>query len=206
MPQWVIGLVSGTSADAVDVAAAGFELRGEVLVLVPGGSTELPYPEPVRTRLLDPTGCDAGDVCELDAEIGRCFAAAAERGGALAGDRPELVASLGQTLHHRVEHGRVRGTLQLGQPAWIAERTGLPVVADLRTRDVAAGGQGAPLAGLLDALWLDEGSAALNLGGIANVSIPGSAPLAYDTGPGNALLDAAAGLTGRGGQDRKSVV
>ena len=196
----MIGLVSGTSADGVDVAAAGFELRGEVLDLVPGGHFEVPYPEPVRARLLDPGRCGPAEVCELDAEIGRCFAAAAERGADLAGPA-ELVSSLGQTLHHWVDNGAVRGTLQLGQPAWIAERTGLPVVSDLRARDVAAGGQGAPLAGLLDALWLDGGTAALNLGGIANIAVPGRRPLAYDTGPGNALLDAAAALTGRGAQD-----
>lgn len=201
MPQWVIGLVSGTSADGVDVAAAGFELRGEVLDLVPGGHAELPYPEPVRARLLAPTRCDAGALCELDTEIGQCFAEAAARGADLAGGPAEFVSSLGQTAHHWVEDGQVRGTLQLGQPAWIAERTGLPVVSDLRARDVAAGGQGAPLAGLLDALWLDAGTAALNLGGIANLSIPGRRPLAYDTGPANALLDAAASLTGRGAQD-----
>lgn len=200
MPQWVIGLVSGTSADGVDVASAGFELHGEVLHLIPGGYFEVPYPEPLRARLLDPSRCNAADLCELDAEIGQCFAAAAERGMDLAGPA-ELVSALGQTAHHWVENGRVRGTLQLGQPAWIAERTGLAVVSDLRARDVAAGGQGAPLAGLLDALWLDERTAALNLGGIANISVPGRAPLAYDTGPGNALLDVAASLTGRGAQD-----
>ena len=96
--------------------------------------------------------------------------------------------------------GGALGTLQLGQPAWIAEVTGLPVVADLRVRDVAAGGHGAPLASTLDALWLGELAAssgqpavALNIGGIANITVvaPGRAPLAFDTGPGNALLDAA---------------
>jgi anhydro-N-acetylmuramic acid kinase len=89
----------------------------------------------------------------------------------------------------------VHGTLQVGEPAWIAEATGLPVVSGLRTRDVAAGGQGAPLVGLFDALWLAgrPGSAvALNLGGIANVTVPRrAASLAFDTGPACALLDAA---------------
>ena len=66
----------------------------------------------------------------------------------------DLVSSLGQTVHHWVDGRRGLGTLQLGQPAWIAEATGLPVVADLRARDVAAGGHGAPLASVLDRLWL----------------------------------------------------
>jgi anhydro-N-acetylmuramic acid kinase len=102
-----------------------------------------------------------------------------------------------------VEHGVARGTLQLGRSAWIAERTGLPVVADFRARDVAAGGHGAPLASTLDALWLrgiaeERGHpvAALNIGGIANITVVNGdedgAVRAYDTGPGNALMDLAA--------------
>src|SRR5207237_1129254 len=112
--------------------------------------------------------------------------------------------------------GRVAGTLQIGRPAWIAERTGLPVVSDLRSADVAAGGQGAPLVALFDVLLLGGTAAsvaprvALNLGGIANLTVvpaaagsrppgpgPAPAPFAYDAGPANALLDAAAvALTG----------
>ncbi len=111
---------------------------------------------------------------------------------------PHLVVSPGQTVFHDVRDGRCYGTLQLGQPAWIAERTGLPVVSDLRARDVAAGGHGAPLASTLDALWLAGSGgprAALNLGGIANVSVVGEEgePVrAWDTGPANCLLDVAA--------------
>src|ERR671937_114190 len=91
----------------------------------------------------------------------------------LADGHADLVASLGQTVAHWVSEGECLGTLQLGQPAWIAEATGLPVVADLRARDVAAGGHGAPLAATLDALWLreigteDNPAVALNIGGIA---------------------------------------
>jgi anhydro-N-acetylmuramic acid kinase len=107
-----------------------------------------------------------------------------------------LVASHGQTVYHWVDGQRALGTLQLGQPAWIAERTGLPVVADLRARDIAAGGHGAPLASVLDILLLSgspKTAAALNLGGIANITVvrPDAEPVAYDTGPANALLDAA---------------
>jgi anhydro-N-acetylmuramic acid kinase len=106
------------------------------------------------------------------------------------------VCSHGQTVFHWVDGRRALGTLQLGQPAWIAERLGVPVVSDVRARDIAAGGQGAPLASILDVLLLggsQEPCAALNLGGIANVTVirPDAEPIAYDTGPANALLDVA---------------
>ncbi|WP_433869766.1 anhydro-N-acetylmuramic acid kinase [Saccharopolyspora sp. CA-218241] len=196
----VLGILSGTSMDGIDVAAADLRLDGDAVELRPLGDTELPYPAELRERLLRALSgpCGAAELCRLDTEIGQAFADAARRGVELAGGRADLVASLGQTVHHWVEGGAVRGTLQLGQPAWIAEATGLPVLADLRVRDVAAGGHGAPLAAVLDALWLaDEPGpvAALNIGGIANLTVVGGdRPRAYDTGPGNALLDLAAGM------------
>ncbi|ASU58347.1 anhydro-N-acetylmuramic acid kinase [Nocardiopsis dassonvillei] len=201
----VIGLSSGTSADGIDVAAARFALAGDLVLLTPLGHRTEPYPGALREEIrgaLPPARTTMEAVCRLDTRIGRAFADAALRAvGELAGGRADLVASHGQTLFHwadqRADGATVHGTLQLGQPAWIAEATGLPVVSDLRTADVAAGGQGAPLASLLDALLLGarpEPTAALNLGGIANVTVlrGGEAPLAFDTGPGNALLDAAA--------------
>ncbi|TKG71330.1 anhydro-N-acetylmuramic acid kinase [Prauserella endophytica] len=204
----VVGLISGTSMDGIDVAVAELRTDESGLVLTPLGALELPYPAALRDELLaalPPGPCTAGQLTRLDTCVGQAFAQAAHT----ALDRfgpADLVASLGQTVFHWIEDGQALGTLQLGQPAWIAERTGLPVVADLRVRDIAAGGHGAPLAGTLDALWLrgvaeDEGApaAALNIGGIANLTVvhPGGDVLAYDTGPGNALLDAAVGeLTG----------
>ncbi|ADH67252.1 MULTISPECIES: anhydro-N-acetylmuramic acid kinase [Nocardiopsis] len=201
----VVGLSSGTSADGIDVAAARFALDGDLVLLTPLGHRTEPYPGDLREEIraaLPPARTTMEAVCRLDTRIGRAFADAALRAvGELAGGRADLVASHGQTLFHwadqRADGATVHGTLQLGQPAWIAEATGLPVVSDLRTADVAAGGQGAPLASLLDALLLGarpEPTAALNLGGIANVTVlrAGEAPLAFDTGPGNALLDAAA--------------
>ncbi|MCE6999731.1 anhydro-N-acetylmuramic acid kinase [Saccharothrix sp. S26] len=180
----VIGLISGTSMDAIDVAVADLSLNGRTVVLTPVEHAEYPFPEDLRRP---PTS--AAELCALDTRLGQAFAEVAAR------HRGELVSSLGQTVHHWVEDGRCLGTLQLGQPAWIAEATGLPVVADLRVRDVAAGGHGAPLASTLDALWLadfDGPATALNIGGIANVTkvSPGGVT-AYDTGPGNALMDAA---------------
>ncbi|WP_174547351.1 anhydro-N-acetylmuramic acid kinase, partial [Nocardiopsis dassonvillei] len=187
----VIGLSSGTSADGIDVAAARFALAGDLVLLTPLGHRTEPYPGALREEIrgaLPPARTTMEAVCRLDTRIGRAFADAALRAvGELAGGRADLVASHGQTLFHwadqRADGATVHGTLQLGQPAWIAEATGLPVVSDLRTADVAAGGQGAPLASLLDALLLGarpEPTAALNLGGIANVTVlrGGEAPLA----------------------------
>jgi anhydro-N-acetylmuramic acid kinase len=110
----------------------------------------------------------------------------------------DAVCSHGQTVFHWVADGRAEGTLQIGQPAWIASATGLPVIADVRAADVAAGGQGAPLVPVLDQLLLQgfvaDGAraGALNLGGISNVTVcaPGAAPTAWDIGPANALIDA----------------
>ncbi|GAB3758365.1 anhydro-N-acetylmuramic acid kinase [Microlunatus parietis] len=200
MPLRVIGMMSGTSFDAVDAAAVELAFDGDVIVLRPLGLISRPYPEPLRaaiTAALPPHPVDLETVCRLDTEIGRCFAdVAAAAVDELCDGRADLVASHGQTVYHWVEDGAARGTLQIGQPAWIAERTGLPVVADFRTRDIAAGGQGAPLVGLLDVLWLRSrpgNPVALNLGGIANITVDlgTDRPLAYDTGPANALLDAA---------------
>ncbi|MFJ9482470.1 anhydro-N-acetylmuramic acid kinase [Streptomyces mirabilis] len=198
----VIGLMSGTSYDAIDAAAAELTLEGEDLTLRPLGMVSEAYDGALGEALaaaLPPAATTLAEVCRLDTLIGQAFAAAAVRadrelcvGGA------ELVASHGQTVYHWVEDGRTHGTLQLGQPAWIAEATGLPVVADFRPRDIAAGGQGAPLVSLVDLLWL-RGRAgtpvALNLGGIANLTAPDGT--AFDSGPGCALVDVAVrGLTG----------
>ncbi len=205
----MIGLISGTSIDGIDVAAAELRADGDTVVLSPLGQFEVPYPEALREALLGalpPNPCSAEQLTKLDTLVGQAFGEAAARGvEELAGGEADVVASLGQTVFHWVEGGTARGTLQLGNAAWIAERTGLPTVADLRVRDVAAGGHGAPLASTLDALWLREMAAAgpvaaLNIGGIANITVvPANNAddadgdvLAYDTGPGNALMDIAA--------------
>lgn len=202
----VIGLMSGTSHDAVDAAAADLVLDGDTVVLAPLGLVSEAYPEALRSALsaaLPPAATTMKEVCALDTRIGQAFASLAARADReLCEGRADLIGSHGQTVYHWAEGGKVHGTLQLGQPAWIAEATGCPVVSDLRTRDVAAGGQGAPLVSLVDTLWLGGRPgvcAALNLGGIANITVVSSAgdPLAFDTGPANALIDAAVGdLTG----------
>jgi len=196
----VVGLISGTSHDAVDVAVADFEQRDDTLHARMLGTGALPYPDDLRALLvsaLPPAKVGMDVVCELDTRLGQFFADAAagaitDAGGA------DLICSHGQTVYHWIgPDGLALGGLQLAQPAWLAARTGLPVVSDLRSADIAAGGQGAPLAALMDE-WLLAGvgsrPVAVNLGGIANISVPevaGRAGSGYDVGPANALLDAA---------------
>lgn len=209
----VVGISSGTSADALDVAVGDFTFSARqpskasgqvydvelVLELHPVLHREVEIPEELRALILGslpPATPDWETVARIDRGIGRLSAEAAAAAIARADDRPvDLVVSHGQTVFHHVVEGEVLCSLQLGQPAWIAEATGLPVVSDLRVADIAAGGQGAPLASTLDALLLGgrkAPAAALNLGGIGNVSVvgPGAPVLAFDTGPANALLDA----------------
>lgn len=196
----VLAVASGTSADGLDVGVVDLAARDDgVDVRVLGTWTES-WPDRLGERLLallPPATTTAAEVAALDTAVGRAVGAVAAAGVARTSGAVELVVSPGQTLHHEVVGGDCLGTLQIGQPAWVAEATGLPVVSDLRTRDVAAGGHGAPLAGILDRLWLAGGSGprvALNLGGIANVTVvaPDGDALAWDTGPANCLLDVAA--------------
>ncbi|WP_225797501.1 anhydro-N-acetylmuramic acid kinase [Streptomyces aculeolatus] len=207
----VVGLLSGTSYDAVDAAVCDLRLAGEELLLHPRGLHSAPFPDELRRAVaacLPPARTTMAEVCRLDTELGRFFGrVAAEAVDAVAGGRADLVVSHGQTVYHWVEGRQARGTLQLGGAAWIAEATGLPVVSDVRTRDIARGGQGAPLASTLDALLLlGEGPGprrgALNLGGIANITVRGGSGgiVAYDLGPANALIDAAV-ADGTGGAE-----
>ncbi|MER7503195.1 anhydro-N-acetylmuramic acid kinase [Nonomuraea pusilla] len=192
----VLGMISGTSHDGIDVAVVEFRLEGSVLEGLVGHTASTPYPAELRARLaaaLPPAPTTLAEVCELDTLIGQSFAEAAARAVELGGP-VDLVVSHGQTVFHWVEGGHARGTLQIGQPAWIAERTGVPVLSDVRVRDITAGGHGAPLVSVLDGLLLaghEGGAAALNLGGIANMTVVrGRDLVAYDIGPANALVDA----------------
>jgi anhydro-N-acetylmuramic acid kinase len=202
----VLGMISGTSHDGIDVALVDFVLSDGMLHGQVGYTASTPYPADLRDRLvrtLPPAPLTFAEACALDTLIGQVFAEVAadavEHGGPV-----DLICSHGQTVYHWVDGRAVLGTLQLGQPAWIAERVGVPVVADVRIRDIVAGGQGAPLVSLMDTMLLagvPGRPAGLNLGGIANMTVlrppitdaaEGSAPLAFDTGPANALIDAAA--------------
>ena len=178
-----------TPADHADVTGDGLSAR----VLFHGTQ---PYEHTLRERLiaaLPPAATTLAAVAELDTLIGQAFAGAAQQGIAAAGP-VDLIVSHGQTVYHWVDGTTVFGTLQIGQPAWIAEATGTPVLSDVRIRDITAGGQGAPLASTIDALLLaGRGGrpAALNLGGISNVTVVADGVVrAWDVGPANALMDA----------------
>ena len=192
-----LGLISGTSADGIDAALVRFQPRTAVVA-----AQTFPWPAPLRRALLalaqEPDAALSPDAFgQLDAEAGEAFAAAALSLLQQAGVGREAVAGIGshgQTIRHRPD-GDFPFSLQLGDPARIAERTGITTVADFRRRDVAAGGQGAPLmpafhAALFGGATRDR--AVLNLGGIANLTLlpgDGAAVRGFDTGPANALLD-----------------
>ncbi len=199
-PIRTIGMISGTSFDGIDVAVVDVEVGDDYVELAIVGCDTYDYPPGLVTRIaaaLPPADTSMKEVCKLDAMIGQAFAGAAVRANnQIAGGCAELIGSHGQTMFHWVEDGAAKGSLQLGQPAWIAEATGLPVIADLRAADIAAGGHGAPLASTFDVMLLRgrEGGprAALNFGGISNVTLVDEPePLAYDIGPANALIDMA---------------
>jgi len=196
-----LGLISGTSADGIDAALVRFVDDGAHATpqLVFGHT--YPWEPTLRTRLVE-LGQHAAtltldDVGELDVRVGRAFAQASRDAMAAAGidaSALEAIGSHGQTLRHR-PHGDIPFTLQLGDPATIAERCGVRVVAEFRRRDVAAGGHGAPLVPAFHAATLHspaEDRAVLNLGGIANVtSLPKQGAVrGFDTGPANGLMDA----------------
>ena len=204
----VIGLMSGTSGDGVDAALVDIRGKGSSLRVRSLAHLTIPYPPSLSRRLL--TVASSGtvaEVCHLNAVVGELFAKAAYRLMQHARVSPQavkLIGSHGQTVHHlpsaRVEPGvgRIRSTLQIAEPAVIAERTGVTTVADFRQRDLAVGGQGAPLAPYAHYVVFRHPQRArliVNLGGIANVTyLPARASLrgiqAFDTGPANMVLDA----------------
>ena len=200
----VIGLMSGTSLDGIDAAIVHFEGGLDDLQWnVEAFHTE-PYTNAQRTQIHTAlTRGGPAELCQVHADIGEWFAAAVVQLCKSAGVETraiDLIGSHGQTVWHVPPANGQRGsTLQLGDAATIAERTGIPVVSDFRTRDVAAYGQGAPLVPWMDRLLFSAPNRArvlLNIGGIGNLSwIPprgDAAPvLAFDTGPGNVLMNAA---------------
>lgn len=198
MGDYYIGLISGTSMDGIDAALVSFEDRAlEILQ-----TREHDYPDKLRKRLLqtmrEPHRCTLDDLGQLDQWVGECFRDAAN---ALLADASVDAAALsaigshGQTIRHQPDAKRPF-SLQIGDPALIANGTGIATVADFRRADMALGGQGAPLTPLFhEWLFRKPGTdrVVLNIGGIANVTIlHGDArdTTGFDTGPGNTLLDA----------------
>ncbi len=196
----VVGLISGTSVDAIDAALVEIARTGDMLEVAVRAFVMQPFDPAVRDRvraLLPPNGGSTAEVCEVNMLLGEAFAQAtievAVRGGVPL-DAIDLVASHGQTVYHQIAPGSVRSTLQIGAAAVIAERTGRTVVADFRPRDMTADGEGAPLVSYLDTLLFTDKPAYRtfqNIGGIGNLTyLPaGGDVLAFDTGPGNVLID-----------------
>jgi anhydro-N-acetylmuramic acid kinase len=201
--------MSGTSVDGIDVACADLELDGDELICSYRGCVSEPFSDGLRARIigaLPPGTPGAAELCRLHTELGDAYATAFGRAQDELGNGTANLAVLhGQTFYHWVdESGRALGTLQLGDASRVAERLSLPVVSDLRSRDVAAGGQGAPLVSMFDALVLAGRPAAsglVNLGGIANISVTTDGGLtAYDIGPAGALMDVAASWASDGAE------
>jgi anhydro-N-acetylmuramic acid kinase len=196
-PRLCVGLISGTSVDAVEAALCKIEGTGGHVELKLLAHLSRPFPPEFIQRVLGAN--DTRTLCELNFELGERFAEAALAVISHAGLRPgdvDAIGSHGQTVAHLPSSlSATPSTLQLGEAAVIAERTGIPVVSDFRTRDMAAGGQGAPLIPYLDwAVFRKPGvvRAFQNIGGIANMSVVGERlddVLAFDTGPGNMVLD-----------------
>lgn len=206
--QRVIGLMSGTSADGVDAALVEIEGQGPGTRVRVLAHATYPYEEALRAQILEASAPESSSVdliCHLNVALGECFAEAAIAVARQAGvplAQIALIGSHGQTIYHipRASSNppRCASTLQIGEPCVIAERTGITTVADFRPRDMAAGGLGAPLAPYGHALlFADPQRPKLvqNIGGIANVTVLADrAPsgwLAFDTGPGNMLIDEA---------------
>ena len=199
----VLGLMSGTSCDGITVAGAAIMGPAQAPGVKCLGWRNQAYPKVLRARLLKaatPGGADAGEIAALHVELAEFWAKAAMRfaGGGKGLARYDLLASHGHTLHHQPPaRGRRGYSFQVGDAATLCERTGLTVAHDFRPRDLALGGQGAPLVPRADqALFSSarEPRVALNIGGIANITIlprrgtPG-AVMAFDTGPGNMVMD-----------------
>jgi anhydro-N-acetylmuramic acid kinase len=211
----VIGLMSGTSCDGidaclVDITGCGIETRVDLLAF-----ETCPYDDETRRRILDACQPETGTVdkiCQLNFLIGHLFADSAKRVAEKAGvplSDIDLIGSHGQTIYHIPANpplppfakggmgGLPGSTLQIGEPCVIAQETGITTVADFRTRDIAAGGQGAPLVPYADFVLFrsnSHGRAIQNIGGIANVTfLPRDCAIddviAFDSGPGNVIID-----------------
>jgi anhydro-N-acetylmuramic acid kinase len=204
----VAGVMSGTSCDGINVAlvkiaARRREIRDIGLELI--GHAEFPYPKPVRDAILAATNSNnarVADLSRLNFLLAELYANAVIITQRKFRTKSELVGCHGQTIYHQGEAepflGRqIASTWQIGDGSVIASRIGIPVVSDFRPADMAAGGKGAPLVPFLDyCLFRDRkiGRIAQNLGGIANLTAipPGASPaevIAFDTGPGNMVID-----------------
>lgn len=203
-----IGLMSGTSADGVDAALVRLRGHGEQTEVELADYLAYPYPDGLRAQILQCSRAGGGsvdEICRLNVLLGEIFSEAALallRQALVAPEAVDFIGSHGQTVHHLPEPEamfghEVRATLQIAEPAVIAKRTGILTIADFRPADLAVGGQGAPLVPIFDFIRFrseEKSRALVNIGGIANFTIlPRGCTVAqvraYDTGPGNMVID-----------------
>jgi len=204
----IVGLMSGSSADGIDAALVKVSGSGKSTSIQTIAHDTLRFSGKIRELILKCSHPDTGrvdDICRLNSLLGELFAQAVIHIAKKADcelSQIDLIGSHGQTIHHlpspeKISGVEVTSTLQIGEPSIIVERTGITTIADFRPRDMAAGGQGAPLVSYVDYLLFshpEKSRVALNIGGIANITVlPAGSPaeevLAMDTGPGNILLD-----------------
>src|SRR6202171_1858576 len=216
-PMLVLGLMSGTSADGIDVALARISGAPPNLHAKLLGHTSAKFPPAIRQeilRLAEQQPIAAGALSQLNFRLGELFASAALaacREFQVSASKIDLIGSHGQTIFHQGKPAayfgsRIASTLQIGEPAIIAARTGATTIGDFRPADIALGGQGAPLVPYADYLLYRHaklGRVSLNLGGIANITVlPRAAKpqqvFAFDTGPANMLIDALVAHFARG--------
>lgn len=189
-----IGLMSGTSGDGVSAAVVSFQSRSFKLLAY----ETFPYPEKIRSQIAQPLTLRVDEISQLDFRLGEIFSDAVMkilRRARIPRKKISVIGSHGQTLYHG-PRDVTPSTFQIGEPAVIASKTGIPVVSDFRPQDVALGGEGAPLVPAFDHYFYGRGPvrAFQNIGGIANVTVVGRGlgrPIAFDTGPGNCLIDLA---------------
>jgi anhydro-N-acetylmuramic acid kinase len=209
----VAGLMSGTSADGVDVAVIDINEKSFELIAF----NTFAYPVTLRKAifmLFQPQTARLDDICHYNFTLGEIFAESVIKLCKIkniALDSIDLIGSHGQTIFHNPEGNKyakrkIRSTLQIGEPSIIAQRTGITTIADFRPRDIAAGGQGAPLVPLADYFFFKSNHckrAVQNIGGIANVTyLPANCKIsdvsAFDTGPGNMIIDRLVNLISNG--------
>lgn len=200
----ILGVMTGTSCDGLDAACIAIDRHG----WTPLWATSLDYPKKLRERVLSSQKpgikMTTLEWLALNRDLGAWYGSTLQRVtlrfGKSAKNRPDVIANHGQTIAHFPSGKKLGCTLQLGDPTRIGHATGLTVVSNFREGDMAAGGQGAPLAPgfhLLMAAGLDprnQGCAIHNIGGISNFTYVGSDIFAFDTGPGNIWIDAATEL------------
>lgn len=193
-----LGLMSGSSLDGLDLALCRFQISASPLSVPEWEicyARTAPLPEALRNRLAALPEGSARRLAQAHADFGRWMGAVVSRFLAETDDQPEFIASHGHTIFHWPEKGV---STQIGDGAALAAATGLPVICDFRTLDVALGGQGAPVAPIADSLLFPQFTHFLNLGGIANISFRDQGRwIAFDLGPANQVFNHLASQLGR---------